>query len=62
MSRTRDSAKSSPEMILDVKITLYSDYKNKDKEDTFDFVGLVFLSQFDRQLLEERAEYIGYYS
>jgi hypothetical protein len=49
-------------MILDVKITLYSDFKNKDKEDTFDFVGLVFLSQFDRQLLEERAEYIGYYS
>jgi len=25
-------------------------------------VGLVFLSQIDRQLLEERAEYIGYYS
>lgn len=53
VAKTKESSKLSPEMNLDVKMTTFKDFKDKKLEDVFDFVALVYLSSYNKLMVQE---------
>ena len=51
LAKTSDASKGQQEMNLKVKITTFEAFKNKKKEDMYDFVAFAFFSSFNRHTI-----------